>query len=215
MIIEFFGISGVGKSTICKEICKNKEIKWPRYYLYEKNTWLIRNIKKLFSILFFSIFNIKWLLELNNSINKFKIKKYKDKINLLFNGCSLKIFIEKCKNANEKYIFDEGLYQYMWAIYLRTNILVKKEDIETIFKLFSIPDKLFIITASNETISERLIARGRKTKIIESSDLINKIQKMKKIQDNILKLSKDYLKNTEILFLDTTEGLKDVEKIRI
>lgn len=215
MIIEFFGISGVGKSTICKEIYKNNNVKWPRYKLYETNSWLVRNIKKFVSIVIFSLYNFMWILKINNILKKYETINMKDKINLLFNGCSLKILQKKCENLEEKYIFDEGVFQYIWSVYLRANKDPVKDEIVSLLSLFDMPKKLFVVTADSDIILKRLKLRNRKTKILSSDNIIDRIEQMKKVLNDIILISKEYSKETEIIFLNTNEELKDVKKIRI
>ena len=215
MIIEFFGISGVGKSTICKEIYINNKVKWPRYKLYENNSWIVRNLKKFASIILFSTGNLNWIIKISKVLKKYETIHIKDRINLLFNGCSLKILQKKCKNMEEKYIFDEGIFQYIWAIYLRANKKPSEEEIKTLLSLFSTPKKIYVVTANSDIILKRLKLRNRKTKLLESDNIMDKIEQMKEILNDILIITKSYLKETEIVFLNTNEELENVKEIRV
>lgn len=207
MIIEFFGISGVGKSTIAKVYYGNGvNIEWPRYNLYEKNNWLLRNIKKCISVFYYSLTHLKWLIDFYRILSKVQIQSLKELNKILFNGVHLKYMLSKCKKEKE-YIFDEGVFQMIWAIYLRTNELPKKEIIEKILSLFIVPDKLIIVDAKDEIIKNRLIKRGRKTKILETSDLMKKINEMKEILKIIIKYSKEanQLCSCEIKYINNDE----------
>lgn len=199
MIIEFFGISGVGKSTLCKGMYKKGNFKWPRYRLYEKNNWLFRNIKKLLSNIIFLILNIKWFFTLNKCLKKMDIKSTKDKCVILFNGCSLKDLQNKCKKK-EKYLFDEGIFQYIWSIYLRTDKDVEKDDVLNLIRMFQMPDTLYVVNANIEVIYNRLISRGRTVKILESDNLTDNIKKMKYNQNRIIKICEGAINN--IVFID-------------
>lgn len=210
MIIEFFGISGVGKTTVAKEYLKNsKDIEWPRYELYEKNNWLLRNLKKALYIVYFCIFNFKWVIKLNNLVKLLEINGFKDKFSVLFNGCFLKFQLLNCKKE-KKYIFDEGVFQYVWALYLRTLKEPSEKIIVGILDLYGIPDEVNIVVADTEIIKERLIKRGRKTKILEKKDLINEIEKMKNIQNEILKFSNNLIQEKSVVIknIDTNEEIK-------
>lgn len=214
MIIEFFGISGVGKSTIAKMYYENNEnMEWPRYNLYEKNNWLIRNVKKSISIFYYGLINFKWLADFYKILSKTGIQSLKEKNKILFNGIHLKYMLSKCNNG-KKYIFDEGVFQMIWAIYLRSNELPKKEIIEKILTLFVIPDKLIIVDAKNETIKNRLINRGRKTKILETSNLTKKISEMKEILNAIIEFSKEtnQIRSCEIKYINNDEDKNSIYK---
>lgn len=210
MIIEFFGISGVGKSTIVKQyIQTNPLVKAPRYSLYEKNSWIIRNLKKLFYLFVFSITNIKWCFQYFKILKKISFYNFKDKYTVFSNGIFHKYLLKKCKNNNQKYLFDEGVFQLIWGIYLRTDDVIKKDIIEKIFELFGVPTELNIVVAKSQTIAYRLIQRGRKTKILETNDLISKIENMQLKMEKILSYAESFIQGKcQINFIDNNTEVK-------
>ena len=75
MIIEFLGVSGVGKTTVAKAYKRKlekegKEVIWDTYDLYAKNGWLVRNLKKAFRVMAFAFANPKWVKEYKRFLNK-------------------------------------------------------------------------------------------------------------------------------------------------
>lgn len=214
MIVEFLGISGVGKSTICSKYYKekleeNKKIEWSRNVIYNERSWIYRNLIKLFQVIFFGITNISFTIKLIKILNKTDIKGKKELLKLLFNGLHLKYLLSKCKEDNVEYIFDEGAFQYIWAIYLRCNTIYESIT-KDILLLFGYPDKLIIVEAENETIAKRLKTRNVKTKILEADNLLIKIEKMKDILNNIIEYSikerEDFA--NKLFYIDNNKEIK-------
>lgn len=196
MIIEFFGISGVGKTTLAKKYFNENDsnIEWPTFNLYEKNSWFIRNVKKLICIIFFIITKPKWVWNYIKVLKKIGFKKRNDKFKIIFNGIFLRHLFNKSKNRKKKYLFDEGTFQLIWAIYLRTDDIPKKEIIEELINLFGIPSELNIVEADNNIIAKRLTTRGTKTKILETENLNENIIIMQEKKEIILEGAKDFIK---------------------
>lgn len=196
MITEFFGVSGVGKSTVARKYYEeNKNIEWPRFNLYEKNSWIVRNLKKSIDVTCYFLFHLNWSIKFFKVFENTGIKKLKDKFWGIFNGIHLKYLFTKCINDEKEYIFDEGVFQFIWAIYLRSNELPKKEIVEKLLSLFQMPNKLIIVDAEDEIIKNRLLKRGRKTKILDSADLLTSIAKNKEKLNLIVDYSKEKINN--------------------
>lgn len=191
MIIEFLGVSGVGKTTVAKAYKRKlekegKEVIWDTYDLYARNGWLVRNIKKAFIVLAFSVSNPKWVLEYKRFLNK-NISNIKDIPKPLFNAVFLKALLVKARKDGKIHIFDEGALQYLWAVKLRGNKTVSDFDIQMIRNLLGFPEQLISVTADSQVIKDRIVNRGEYVRIQESLDLISTINEMKRIQGNIEK----------------------------
>ena len=183
MIVEFVGVSGVGKTTVAREFYgteleKGKRIAWPRYQLYMKTGWLKRNFIKSASVLRVLSGNPDWAREAMRIFKRLQIAT-KDRFILLFNYLSYKDLFEKSDDPRCEYLFDEGVIQLIWAAYLRTRLPVSEECVGQIIKLFQAPDRLIVVDADTKVIAERLRARGTKTRILESRDLCGEIETMK------------------------------------
>lgn len=191
MIIEFLGVSGVGKTTVAKAYKRKlekegKEVIWDTCDLYARNGWLVRNIKKAFIVLAFSVSNPKWVLEYKRFLNK-NISNIKDIPKPLFNAVFLKALLVKARKDGKIHIFDEGALQYLWAVKLRGNKTVSDFDIQMIRNLLGFPEQLISVTADSQVIKDRIVNRGEYVRIQESLDLISTISEMKRIQGNIEK----------------------------
>ena len=192
MIIECIGVSGAGKTTYINELYNQMvndgtETFWPRYIMYEKRSWLTRNIKKSYQVIKNIIHNTDWVRKLKNELDLYsKYLTKKDKINLLFNGIALKDMYSHCTKQNAVYVFDEGACQYIWSIALRTGKDIDEEYIVKMYSLFVKADQLFLITATPEIIINRLNNRKRKTRIETGDNLHKRILRMEKIADYIV-----------------------------
>lgn len=214
MIVEYFGISGVGKSTIVNNYYKNnksEKLKYPRQELYENSSWLKRNIIKFFIVFKYLFTNQKWCRNYNAILKDIHLsEKYK----LMFNGIYLKTQLDKCLNNDYIYLFDEGVFQLIWAIYLRTNKEPNKIYIERIISLFKIPNHINIVDASDEIILSRLNKRkmqtGRSTKIMESMDPKKRIEIMRKKLNKIIECSSEMLTNNNVK-IDIIDNNKEVD----
>lgn len=195
MIIDFLGISGVGKTTIAKqkkeELVQNKnEVIWPWYNIYVEHNWLTRNIKKLYAVTCFSICNFRWVIKLIKILNIFADINLKEKIRVIFNGIYLKKNIIKCKNKEAIYLFDEGVCHYIWALYLRSNMPIDEKIITEIINHFYLPNTIVVVDAKNRTIKDRLVNRNVKTKILKSNDLLESIKTNKDNLNIIIEIIK-------------------------
>lgn len=197
MIIEFFGISGVGKTTVAikkKEemLQNNQKVEWPWYDIYVKQKWLTRNIKKTFQTFTYIITHLKWYIKLRRILNTFENIGIFQKFKLVVNGAFLKLNVEKCKK-NTIYLFDEGIFQYIWSIYLRNNTEINKETVKMILEHFYIPNEVIIIDANNNTIKDRLIKRNIRTEILNSKKIMARIIiNKKRLYDIINIINNDY-----------------------
>lgn len=190
MIIEFLGVSGVGKTTVAKKYkemleCEGKEVVWDTFELYEKCGWITRNIHKAAIVAIYATCHRKWVREyyahlIDNIPNKH------ERIKPLFNAVFLKALLHKAKGDNKMHIFDEGSLQYLWAIKLRGNSSVTRYDVDMSEYFFGLPDRLISVNADAEKIAMRIEQRGEYVKIIDYGDLKNTIKRMQKQQQIIV-----------------------------
>ena len=195
MIIEYLGVSGAGKTTNAKKMYddmskRGELVEYARFELYERRSWFYRNCIKSVLVIRVALFNIKWVGSAHQILRTLKLSK-RDLLTLLFNYCALKSLLDKCNCSKKKYIFDEGVYQIIWATYLRTNIEPSKEIVIPILNMFKIQSKLIVVNADTDLIIERLHKRNIRTKILEYSDLSQKIQAMKNVQNSIIKCASE------------------------
>ena len=189
MIVEFLGVSGVGKTTITREKYmelqdKGIEVSWPWNDLYTEKTWIERNVLKLIPVIKYNFKDPVWCVKLYKYLRRQGMKK-KNLVQMYFNGCYLKFSLSN-NNKCQIVLYDEGALQYFWAIYLRNNMLPNKESLQVIMDMFGTPDCLFVIQASAETIYERIVKRGESDEILKDRNVINKIEHMLKVQDMIV-----------------------------
>lgn len=199
MIIEFLGVSGVGKTTVAKAYKRKlekegKEVIWDTYDLYAKNGWLVRNLKKAFRVMAFAFANPKWVKEYKRFLNK-NISSGKDILKPLFNAIFLKALLVKARKDDKIHIFDEGALQYLWAVKLR-NVhckSIRKQDVSVAMTFFDVPDKLIIVDASVKTIVTRIKQRGEYVKIMDYGKLEDSVIRMDQIKNDIFSIVKNII----------------------
>lgn len=205
MIIEVFGLFGVGKSYFLKEIDK-KSCENDMYYIEKNNyhgkiVWILHNIKKVFMVILFSVRSWDWRNQLNQILGK-NTMTTKQKFKFLINGIYLKIRLDKC-NKEKINIIDEGVAQYIWSIIRKINM--PNQSIVQIWNLFGHDNKICWLNADRKIIIERLNNRNRKSPIdsIEDGDKIldELLCKQKMILSNLEEAN--CLKHEDIIVVDT------------
>lgn len=189
MIVEFCGVSGVGKTTIAKKYydqLKNdgKDVSWLTYELYANQTWLRRNIYKGSAVVVFFFTHIRWSIKFFLFLEKHI--SLKELVKPYFNAIFLKCCLDKVKGRSGIYIFDEGIAQHLWSIALRRNQNIDDEDIASMFKFFGCPDKVISIEADAKIIQQRILHRDEYVKIMDTDDLLSKIVFMQSVQKHII-----------------------------
>lgn len=128
----------------------------------------------------------------------------------LFNGIFLKQLLVSAKQDKRVHFFDEGSMQYLWATKLRGKNHCTNDDIKEIEKLFGLPDVLIVVTASGETIMNRLISRGEYTEIMNSDSLLESIIEMSEICLEIEAKVSSIIQTA--IIENNREGIMDIEK---
>lgn len=189
MIVEFLGVSGVGKTTIARKIYgelqeKGIEVEWPWNNLYTDKSWLVRNIFKAIPVVKLNFKQPMWCIKLYKFLRSQGLEK-KNIVQMYFNGCYLKYSLS-CEKKSEVVLYDEGVLQYFWAVYLRNNMLPNKDKLQAVIDMFGSPDRLYVIQASAEKIYERIVGRGEADEILKNKNVIDKINHMLEVQDMIV-----------------------------
>ncbi len=167
MIIEFFGLSGAGKTYLRKKISRENNYK----------VILIRGrLEKYLFVGLFFIFHprissfLLYKLLIENHNNKYLLI-YKIKF-LFFEMIAREqkaMFRSKIKKDN--LIIDEGVLQFIIAIYERK---INDKDLESFGKLLSDKYIIYIISADKKIRTSRLEARGKYPRGKFGTDYINK-----------------------------------------
>lgn len=189
MRVEFSGISGVGKTTVAKKYVEEfrnegNNVEWPWNLIYSDKIWIRRNFKKSFMVIKMLVSKGSWCLKLHKYLKTFHLNA-RDLNKLFFNGAYLKGAIDKCRNHECIYIFDEGVVQYIYAICFRTKRTPDNQMINEAFSLFNRPDELIIVSADSKTIYNRLINRKQKDRIRETNHLLEDIDIFLNIENTI------------------------------
>lgn len=190
MLIEFLGISGVGKTTIAKKYfedqLKKGRMAWSSHTIYSNTGWCERNIKKGFHVVTFSVMHLNWLIQLFNYLRE--NLRGSDIFKMLFNCIYLRYNQLRTLEKYEVIIFDEGVIQYYWAIHLRNNKEISAEDFQDFGRLYNLPDCLYFVDADKNIIAERLLSRGEYTKILDSKNLTCRILEMQNVEKKIISI---------------------------
>jgi thymidylate kinase len=158
-VIEFFGLSGVGKSTIVKELKKVYKLNTPIIDNME-DPWFKRNLKKIGKV-YFTINEDKkfafWLFVQIYSKKKKIWIALKSFFNFNYYG-----FFYLNREAG-LFLLDEGIIQQVWDLYGYNQI--DKKDIENIILIINKfkANKVYMVTTSKEEIIRRNKNRGKKT----------------------------------------------------
>ena len=190
MIIEFLGVSGVGKTTVAEKYRQDLEdhgnkVVWDTRDLYRKHNWLSRNLRKMVFVFSYGIRNRKWCRSFRKYL-AMEIENWKDEFRPYFNGIFLKYRLAKDRSGESVRVFDEGAIQFLWAIKLRSGKAVTEEDVTQLFRFFEVPDELIVVEAETQKIIQRLEKRGEYVRIMDNGDLADSIEKMRAVQEAII-----------------------------
>lgn len=226
-IIEFFGLPGSGKSILAQNLAIELEKNNVSYYNIVYN---VSHKSKAYRIIYKFFILLKELLK---SPHKFfkqisiiyntRQKNLKDLIKVIINWFFItNIIKENIANKDRKgyVILDQGVIQAIWSINFNSD---REVDYHEILKYTDIPDYMVIVTANEENINKRLLAR-----IGEQSRLENYAgQKMNlvfnKARDGFFNIKNylingDYSKDYNIISIENNNLLQmkeNVKKLRI
>lgn len=189
MIVEFLGISGVGKTFIATQYSLYLESKginyiWPWKNLYSKG-YVIRNLKKALGVSWELITTPKWCIRLFKYLRHQDIRGKRDLPVLFFNGIFLNHAYKKYAKTKDVVLFDEGIAQFLWAVHFRNRKGITEREIQEFLELFSLPYILYIVKASSEVILERMEKRNVRDEIRERGNAMDEIENGQKAVEMI------------------------------
>lgn len=191
MIVEFLGVSGVGKTTFAGKYKADLErvgtkVLWPAEGLYTKYGWFSRNFRKALVVVHFTAGHLHWVLAYRRFVLQ-ETESSTETRKLLFNGIYLKSLLSNVKNDHQIYLFDEGVLQHYWALKLRSGKEVFSEQLTQLLSFFRWPDQVISVEADAKTIEGRIRVRGEYVRIMDNGDLIDTIMKMQHVQEDIIR----------------------------
>lgn len=209
IMIQFFGLSGSGKSTICNLLMKSLNEHNISSITGKQEMFKYKKIlRHLYPILFYPLKTFNTIIFLINS-NKFIYKKNKYKISFkIFKNIMLENFIYK--NSNYLFFINDGALHH-----IINNIMINKYSINKILNLYSNNTIFIFLDTPPETSIKRRSERDNKYKFNKKNlakeykvykNNISAYNSLKEIKDNykvidIIKLnglnSPEY--NTELI----------------
>ncbi len=212
MIIEFVGVSGVGKTTFVEKYCyesNNSHVIVVDKKIDSYKNWILRNTYRFIKCVPFIINNFNWIGRLKLILWSLDLR-LKDKIVLLYHGIYLKRQILSCLDSNKNYIIDEGTIHYIWSVFMRLNQAINKDLLLRIGEEISFPDQVYYIDAQTDVILDRLIKRGRKTRILENSNLKDEIQQNRQRLNDIIQIicKNNILDKDFVIYIDNSLPFK-------
>jgi thymidylate kinase len=198
MTIEFFGLSGSGKSTIAKTLAN-------------KGGYQIIRIRKKKELFYYNLlsflrhpiaFICLFILVIKHS-SGYKEFYYK------FMNCFLdyNAKYEKARGV-EMAILDQGYFQNIISLYDRS---IKKEDLDQLRKIIRLPDILFVFELDKEKRRQRHEERGYGLR--GNFDAIEQEEFTKVSEENFLffcRQGKEVFEN--MIFIDASKELEDTIK---
>ena len=209
MIIECLGVSGVGKTTYLTQMQnqlkeKGQAYSWPRHRLYEENGWLARNMVKAFQVFSLAMRKGKWVRALRGVIASCPSLGLRERTTLLFNGMALQCLYEQCSQSKTVYLYDEGAFQYVWALSLRCGGRIEADLVMRCLRLFPAADEVYVLHAPARVIKERLDNRkNRKTYIESAADLVSKVEEMQEEAFRLIKEAQENGYEASFQWIDT------------
>lgn len=209
MIIEFLGVSGVGKTHIATMYKEQLEqaghiVVWDTYKLYKNYGWFHRNLRKLVPAAFYLVSHPHWAARVSAQCCTMHLK---DRVTIFFNAAYLKTVLLSAALDENIHLFDEGAIQLLWAMKLRNHEPVQERDIVFIERTFGLPDKLLVISAEADTIEARIRSRGEYVRILDTLHLRDAIVKMQDTQAQIVSALAERL---EIHVVENNENASQV-----
>ena len=191
MIVEFLGISGVGKSYVATQYCNYLEDKgvsyvWPWRSIYSKG-YISRNLKKSFAVLWEMITSPQWCCRLFRYLHQQGINGKRDLPVLFFNGIYLHHALENYDSVDGVALFDEGLAQYLWAVHFRNRKPITHIEMDNVKGLFKLPQTLYVVMANSDVILRRMEERNVRDEIRERGDAMAEIENGQRMVDMVSK----------------------------
>ena len=163
LVIEFVGLPGVGKSTLCRSVAAELETRGANVHepIYERNTY--STIRRIASKARFAshglIANPKTTLRTTQHVRQTDQQSPSDSIRVLFNLYYVMGVTNTFQPRASVTLLDQGVFQARWSVSLQS-----KQPITEAIKTVEIPphltpDLVVFVEATDTTIASRLINR--------------------------------------------------------
>lgn len=178
LLVEFFGMPGVGKSVLSNRISEilsanDISVEQNAYFLSHQVGRLKRVSIKLLRVLKEQLFHPKYAFVSIKTILQTEQKTTVDLVKVIFNWFFVTSLLRNDKHYDGVRLFDEGIFQALWSI----GFSGKKGAIASmapVFSLIPLPALIVVPEASLPTIKSRLSGRERHDSRLEngSEDLL-------------------------------------------
>jgi thymidylate kinase len=163
IVLEFFGLAGSGKSTLCAHIYKFLEEEGVRVLKPMDEVYIAHNTSISKSLYYSKVFfsNLRRSIKYGKLIFISKQKRFNSIIGLLTVLLARSVEMQKCNDNFTVYLFDEGVFQLLWSIGFDS----KRKDLITFFEkvtsVMKMPDIVIIVNSSMDKAINRIIDRGK------------------------------------------------------
>ena len=226
IVMEFFGLAGTGKSTLCDRVYKLLEENGIRVVKPMDGIYITYNTRILKSIYYSKIFfmNLRLSIKCGKLIFISKQKRFSSMIGLLLVLLARSVEMQKCNDRFTVYLFDEGVFQLLLSIGFDS----KRKDLITFFEkitsVMKMPNIVIIVNSRMDKAINRIIARGKSERMdlilpYDSGGVSRALELHKKLK-HIIKVNtkKNYMElfqiNNEFEIDIKKDALKIVEIIR-
>jgi thymidylate kinase len=192
LIIEFFGLPGVGKSALSNRISEilfeeyDLFVKQGAYNLSHEMGRFRRMLVKLFYVMKELIFHPHYSIASIKAIIRTQQRTIKDLIKVIFNWLFVSSLLRSSRNGFGVKIFDEGIFQALWSIGFSGND-ESLTIMQPILAMAPLPEILVVPEANLDIITSRIAKRpkhdsrlenGSKEKLDNANSLFKKIKKI-------------------------------------
>lgn len=205
--IEFIGVPGSGKTTICKSFYSKKNDYFGSLYPdFIINTSEKRSFIKIFQK---SLFAFIYLIRKPKKSQKLLYKIFESKqetksevLSLSLNILYISFFLYYSRHMKKKVILDQGIFQAIWSINLKSrNIIPLKEFL----KIIELPDIIIYVKVDDNLTHSRLEQRKGKNSRMEKISIDEYILLNKKGLTVIDQMVHE-LKNNNIKVVEVTNN---------
>jgi thymidylate kinase len=191
--VEFFGMPGVGKSTLSNRISKllsnnNIAVEQKAYLLSHQMSRVNRVFFKVLYVLKELLLHPSYAFISIKTIFQTQQKSTTDLIKVVFNWFFVSSLIRSNRNHSGVRLFDEGIFQALWSI----GFSGKNESfsiLKPLFSLMPLPDIIIVPEANLATIKLRMSGRQRHDSRLEKGSV-----ELLELADSLFSETKEILK---------------------
>ena len=163
MVIEFIGLPGAGKTTLCQQVAEilskhDIAVRQTSYGSARRSSKMGRTLSKSCHFLGAFILNHKHTILSAADIARTKQKSPIDYLKVTFNWIIASFFVQRNHCALEITLMDQGVFQALWSIGFSAQDEAWASTMSGRVSLMSIPDIVVVVEASPRTIEGRLRA---------------------------------------------------------